>query len=138
MVVQGRRRKAIDGRAHWGSRKRWRRREGEVVVIRACQVLETWRRGRMEVVGRWERVSSRSSGVERTLAAAQWGLEQVCWGMYWCGFSGVVGSGSDGLRLVMCEVSLGMGSGLGGCWSDMARIDGYEDMLVLGDIVDSN
>jgi hypothetical protein len=58
-------------------------------------------------------------------------LEQVCWGMYWCGVSVVVvGSGSDGLRLVICEVSLGRGSGLGGCWSDMARIDGYKDILI--------
>jgi hypothetical protein len=51
--------------------------------------------------------------------------------MYWCGVSVVVvGSGSDGLRLVICEVSLGRGSGLGGCWSDMARIDGYKDILI--------
>ena len=86
----------------------------------------------MEGVGRWERVSSRSTGVERTFAAAQWGLEQVCCWVYWCGFSVVVvvGSGSDGLRLVMCEVSLGRGRGLGGVWSDMARIDGYKDILI--------
>ena len=85
----------------------------------------------MEGVGRWERVSSRSSGVERTFAAAQWGLEQVCCGVYWCGFSVVVvGSGSDGLRLVMWEVSLGMGKDLGGGWSDMARIDVYEDIMI--------
>jgi hypothetical protein len=85
----------------------------------------------MEVVGRWRRMISRSSGVERTSLAAQWGLEQVCWGMYWCDCSVVVvGSGSDGLRLVMCEVSLGRGRGLGGVWSDMARIDGYKDILI--------
>lgn len=32
----------------------------------------------MEVVGRWVRVVSRSSGVERTLLSAQLGLVQVC------------------------------------------------------------
>ena len=48
------------------------------MVIRECQVLETWRRERMDFVGRWARVFSRSSGVERTFAAAQEGLLQVC------------------------------------------------------------
>ena len=47
-------------------------------MIRECQVLETWRRERMDFVGRWARVFSRSSGVERTFAAAQEGLLQVC------------------------------------------------------------
>jgi hypothetical protein len=80
------------------------------VVIRECQVLETWRRERMDFVGRWAKVFSRSSGVERTLAAAQLGLLQLCCGMCCCESRVVVGSGCDDLRLVMCEVSLGRGS----------------------------
>ena len=80
------------------------------MVIRECQVLETWRRERMDFVGRWARVYSRSSGVERTLAAAQLVLLQVCCGICCCESCVVVGSGCDGLRLVMCEVSLGSDS----------------------------
>ena len=66
----------------------------------------------MDFVGRWARVFSRSSGVERTLVAAQLGLVQVCCGICCCESCVVVGSGSgcDGLRLVMCEVSLGSDS----------------------------
>jgi hypothetical protein len=57
--------------------------------------------------------------------------------MYWCDCSVVVaGSGSDGLRLVMCEVSLGRGKGLGGCWSDMVGIDKCDGILILSDLVD--
>ena len=64
----------------------------------------------MDFVGRWARVVSRSSGVERTLAAAQLVLLQVCCGISCCESCVMVGSGCDGLRLVMCEVSLGCGS----------------------------
>lgn len=65
----------------------------------------------MAFVGRWARMDSRSSGVERTFWAAQEGPLQVCWGMCCWGCSVVIGCGcDDGLRLVMCEVSLGKGS----------------------------
>jgi hypothetical protein len=77
----------------------------------------------MEGIGRWVRVVSRSSGVERTFLTAQLGLVQVCCGTDGIDSSVVTGGGSDGLRLVMCEVSLGRGSGRGGVWLVMLGAD---------------
>ena len=61
---------------------------------------------------------SSSSGVERSFWAAQLGLLQVCWGRCCC-FGCCSLSTGGGLRLVMCEVSVGRGSSRWGVRSDM-------------------